>query len=216
MASTTRDELLRRARELFNERGVEAVGPRDLARDLGLSPGNVSYHFARKQDLFTALMNELATRNAATVGDLAEAERLDALLQGYRRTFEAQYEYRGITRAVVALVESDPTVAAVHRVNAAARRAGLRRAFEAMVGRDLRPDTDDATVARLVAACSLTARFWTGEALLSFPDVPVDRVIDHYLALLAQVLWAPATDDGRARLEPFLAGVLIERSLGEG
>lgn len=215
MTETTRDALLRRARELFNEHGLEAVGPRDLARDLGLSPGNVSYHFPRKQDLVLALMDELASRNEATVGDLAGAADLADLLRRYRATFEAQYEYRGITRAIVPLVESDPAIAERHRAGAAARRAGLHRAFAAMVGRDLRPDTDRATLARLVASCSITARFWSGEALLSFPDVPVDRVIDHYVALLAHALWGPATSEGRAALAPFLAGVLTAESLGE-
>lgn len=215
MTETTRDALLRRARELFNEHGLEAVGPRDLARDLDLSPGNVSYHFPRKQDLVLALMDELASRNEATVGDLAEAVDLADLLRRYRATFEAQYEYRGITRAIVPLVESDPAIAERHRAGAAARRAGLHRAFAAMVGRDLRPDTDRTTLARLVASCSITARFWSGEALLSFPDVPVDRVIDHYVALLAHALWGPATDEGRAALGPFLAGVLTAESLGE-
>ncbi len=216
MTETTRDALLRRARELFNEHGLEGVGPRDLARDLGLSPGNVSYHFPRKQDLVLALMDELAGRNEATVGDLAGAADLADLLRRYRATFEAQYEYRGITRAIVPLVESDPAIAERHRAGAAARRAGLHRAFAAMVGRDLRPDTDRATLARLVASCSITARFWSGEALLSFPDVPVDRVIDHYVALLAHALWGPATEEGRAALAPFLAGVLETESLGEG
>lgn len=216
MAESTRDTLLRRARELFNERGVEAVGPRDLARDLGLSPGNVSYYFPRKQDLVLALMDDLSARNEATVGDLAEARDLAELLGRYRVTFETQYEYRGITRAIVPLVESDPAVAERHRASAAARRAGLHRAFAAMVGRDLRPETDRATLARLVASCSLTARFWSGEALLSFPNVPVDRVIDHYVALMAHALWGPATVTGRAAVAPFLTGALEDESLGEG
>ncbi len=42
MTPTTRQAILDRSRELFNEHGLESVGVRDLARDLGLSPGNVS------------------------------------------------------------------------------------------------------------------------------------------------------------------------------
>lgn len=214
-ASTTRDDLLRRARELFNEHGVDVVGPRELARDLGLSPGNVSYHFPRKQDLVAALSAELGERNAATLGDLAEAHDLADLLRRYRATFVNQYEYRGIVRAAVTLVETDPASAARILTTERERRQGLTRAFRAMVGPELRPDTDDASIARLVAVCSLIARFWLGETLLSFRDVPAARVIDHYLAMLAQALWSPATDAGRAALRPFLDGVLVARSLGE-
>jgi AcrR family transcriptional regulator len=43
-----------RGREVFNEPGVAAVGVREIARDLGLSPGNVSYHYPTKEALLLA------------------------------------------------------------------------------------------------------------------------------------------------------------------
>ena len=214
MPSTTRDNLLDRARELFNERGLEAVGVRDLARDLGLSPGNVSYWFAKKQDLVEALMEQLAERNARTVRDLGDAADLADLLARHRETFVAQYDYRFLGRAVVHLLETYPDLAARYRATEIERRRGLTTALSAMVGHDLRADTDERTLARIVATFTLTARFWLGEVRLSFDDAAPDRVIDHYLAVLAHALWPPATPRGRRSLSPFLDGVLTAETLG--
>jgi AcrR family transcriptional regulator len=65
--SDTRQRILDTARELFNERGLHRVGVRDIARAAGISPGNLGYHFATKDDLVAALIIELHQLNARTV-----------------------------------------------------------------------------------------------------------------------------------------------------
>ncbi len=212
---TTRDTLLYRALELFNTHGLESVGVRDLARDLDLSPGNVSYYFAKKEDLVRALMAELAVRNDRAVADLADSPTLVALLERYRRTFEAQYDYRFLSRSIVQVVDHYPDLGARYARVDLERRRGLTRALRAMIGRDLRADTDAETIARVVGTCTLTARFWLSEMRLSYRDVPVPLVIDHYLAVISQGLWGPATPRARSSLTPLLAGVLVAATTGE-
>lgn len=63
----TRQRILDTARALFNERGVHRVAVRDLARALGLSPGNLAYHFRTKDDLVSALAMELHELDARTI-----------------------------------------------------------------------------------------------------------------------------------------------------
>ena len=41
----TREKILARALELYNEHGVEYVGVRELAKDLNLKGGNITYYF---------------------------------------------------------------------------------------------------------------------------------------------------------------------------
>src|SRR6186997_2413830 len=78
----TARRILDHARQAFNERGVAAVGIREIARDLGLSPGNVSYHFATKDALLAALVLEAHAQNNAQIAasrgplDFAEVDRM--------------------------------------------------------------------------------------------------------------------------------------------
>lgn len=49
-------DILSAARSLFNRQGYASVTMRQIADSVGISPGNLTYHFARKQDIVTALM----------------------------------------------------------------------------------------------------------------------------------------------------------------
>lgn len=59
MGNDTRNEILEAALELYNRQGIEQVGTRDIARKIGISPGNLTYHFPTRNDIFHALMGRL-------------------------------------------------------------------------------------------------------------------------------------------------------------
>jgi AcrR family transcriptional regulator len=52
----TRSEILRVALELFTERGFEGASIRDLAEALGMTKSSLYYHFASKDAILAALM----------------------------------------------------------------------------------------------------------------------------------------------------------------
>jgi AcrR family transcriptional regulator len=58
----TRDKILKTALMLFNERGEAHVSLGQIATRLGISEGNLWYHFRTKDDLVTALFAELEAR----------------------------------------------------------------------------------------------------------------------------------------------------------
>ena len=55
---STREQLLVCARRMFNEQGYSNVTMRMLADELDIGVGNVTYYFAHKQDIVTALMED--------------------------------------------------------------------------------------------------------------------------------------------------------------
>lgn len=57
MKSNIKDEILQTAKLLFNQQGYEAVSMRDIARAVGISVGNLTYHFPRKADILLALLS---------------------------------------------------------------------------------------------------------------------------------------------------------------
>ena len=58
MKRETRKEILEMSRMLFNERGFNDVSIRDIATALGISNGNLTYHFKRKEEIVEALLAE--------------------------------------------------------------------------------------------------------------------------------------------------------------
>ena len=58
MRRNTRQNILDAARKLFNEYGYNSVSLRDIANDAGISKGNLTYHFSKKEEIMEALISE--------------------------------------------------------------------------------------------------------------------------------------------------------------
>jgi AcrR family transcriptional regulator len=203
-SGATAGKILEHARRAFNERGVISVGIREIARDLGLSPGNVSYHFATKEALITALVERVHRQNnaAVTTPDRLDFTQLDAILRGIMRR---DLENAWLLRDYVGLMLAFPPLREIHDRMQPVRESRV-----------------DAIVARLVAARLLDRRraeralpqlriqlltqimFWLPAALCAAPDRdPAARLDAHLKAALA-VFLPHCTITGRRGLDAVL------------
>lgn len=51
----TKDKIINRAIELYNEKGFSNVSSRDIAQELGMSHGNLEYHYKNKEEILHAI-----------------------------------------------------------------------------------------------------------------------------------------------------------------
>jgi AcrR family transcriptional regulator len=58
MKRDTRKEILSAAKKLFNEHGYNAVSVQDIAGALGISKGNLTYYFKKKEHIVEAIIAE--------------------------------------------------------------------------------------------------------------------------------------------------------------
>jgi AcrR family transcriptional regulator len=118
MAKTaqTRARILDAALALFNERGTGAVSTNHIAAAAGLSPGNLYYHFADKQQIIRALHDRYAAAHEAMWGTGGGQDAsLARLRENLARSMELAWEYRFLERELVALLRADRQLAAAHR-----------------------------------------------------------------------------------------------------
>lgn len=108
----TRDRIVEASLELFNAQGERSVTTNHIAAHLGISPGNLYYHFRNKQMIIAELFEQYEARVEAflhvpqdrsmTVED--KAFYLEALLA-------AMWHYRFLHRDLEHLLESDAALA---------------------------------------------------------------------------------------------------------
>lgn len=58
MKRNTKQEILQKAKEMFNEQGFNIVSTRDIAGALGISKGNLSYYFKKKEEIVEAILEQ--------------------------------------------------------------------------------------------------------------------------------------------------------------
>lgn len=58
MIRDTRQTILDTAKKMFNERGYNNVSTRDIAEVLGISKGNLTYYFKKKEEIIEAILDE--------------------------------------------------------------------------------------------------------------------------------------------------------------
>ena len=120
---TTKELIRNTARELFNERGYRAVSMRNIADALGISVGNLTYHYPHKDLLMEDIMNaELGTLPAAPEPGLSGLNRLlERMLESF---FETPFYFND-----PALYSSVPRLQARHAASVEALLGVLRDAI---------------------------------------------------------------------------------------
>ena len=95
---STRDRILETCRKLFNERGSNKVTTAEIAESVGISEGNLHYHFQRKDQIVEALFNRfvIALARAGSTSGFHTA-RHRRYLEGW---FETMWEWRLFYTAV--------------------------------------------------------------------------------------------------------------------
>jgi AcrR family transcriptional regulator len=202
----TAHRILEHARHAFNERGVTAVGIREIARDLNLSPGNVSYHFATKEDLVLALIEEMHGENNAVFAPNDgphDFVQLDASIRAVmRRDLDNRWLMRDAVGLLIVLPALRPLQKRMHR----ARLVRVDAIVERLTGAkllDARKIEGRLTILRQQIVTQLF--FWIPSAIVAAPDRdPAASLDDHARAVLA--LFSDfCTPLGRRQLEGLLA-----------
>ena len=119
----TKTRILDAALALFNEQGTANVTTNHIAEALGMSPGNLYYHYRNKAEivrgLFARIQGEWATNYAVPPATMPSIPMMEAMLAG---NFDIQARYRFFFRDLTLLLNADPELKAAYQAN---REAGL-------------------------------------------------------------------------------------------
>jgi AcrR family transcriptional regulator len=199
----SRGKIIDKALELFNEKGVEYVGMRELATALGMRIGNITYYFPTKDHLVFSLSEQYSASNSV----IHESHPV-ATLYDFLKKSELLYgnglRYRSLVLSMVHLMEQNPMIAQQYEEVKERRRKGLEQNMKTLLkNKYLSPRTAD-PLWFLVSANSLINRFWMSEAALSGKRHTVENQMNRYLKLLALLFKPYATNKGVKDIRLFL------------
>jgi len=121
------------ALELFNRPGGASVTTNHIAAHLGISPGNLYYHFRNREEIvraiFPRIVNEGLAATAVPSGPLAAAEFGARHLQGLRTLWGYRFFFRDLNQ----LLARDPALALAYREYQDRLGAQFRGLFERLI-----------------------------------------------------------------------------------
>ncbi len=185
----TPERILTAALDLFNQSGTSVVSTNHIADALGMSPGNLYYHFRHKEEIISALFeqqfaqaDQLYTLPADRLPTLADLQQL------VRATFALSWNFRFIYRELIALLRRDPALQARWVAVRARGFAGFHELVAQFVSAGvLRDPADPAVVTRLAELCWLISEFWLASIEVSGQAVD-SAEMERGVALMMQVL----------------------------
>ena len=143
----TRDRIVDSAIVLFNEHGVSAVTTNHVAEHADISPGNLYYHFANKEEIlreaFERVNNEadaIWTAPSGQAPPMAEVGAFHRMLVGNLELF-AKYAF--LARDLPALLRADPVLRERHTEISQRRTRQLEDVLRPFIKAGLLHDLDD-------------------------------------------------------------------------
>lgn len=198
-AARRRADILRTARRLFAEEGIGPVTPGRIAKEAGISPGNLYYWFGSRTEIVHELFAQwIADSGLPDLGQDPSPDPADILALLWGR-IPAQHrineDYAFFQRELLPLLNAEPALAAEYRRNHAARVDLLVELTEQVIAAGLlRPPRPPATVRELVEVLWLVA-----ETAGPFARATGDGGLD--ATRLARAVIGPSlTDAGRRAL----------------
>lgn len=191
----TKDQIISESLRLINAQGLESTGVREIARALNISPGNLSYYFARKEDIIQYHLDKLKHEvEVLQKVYLEEEEDLFRFLEFLKDGMSRQYDYRGL----------------FHQDSAVLLTPLLEQVEKSIInfGRSGHLQLSDEDSNFLVEVVSFHLRFWLNGISLDMDIEGKDQLIRSYLLTFVKLLLLFASPNGRISLLRFKAGFM--------
>ncbi len=205
----TREKILDRALEMFNERGIEYVGLRELAAVLDMRVSNITYYFPTKDDLVFQLSQELSLKNSEIIIDDKDISMTDFLVM-LQKVFDNHYKFRCLLRSFVHIMTQNKQVLASFKKTQTKRQATLSSNIHTLVKAGYIKVGNEEELNFLVSALAIISRYWISEAAVFGQHLSKEQQVNQNLVMVTNLFMPYASPKAKKEMEAFRIEVLAE------
>jgi AcrR family transcriptional regulator len=192
----TRARILDAALVLFNADGSHAVSTRHIAARLEISPGNLYYHFANKEEIILCLYQRMELQLESILAPrTGEAQTFDTVLQYLDDIFGHLWEFRFFYRDVNSLLREVPGLKERYRDLSERVRIRSRAIFDSMVAAGWMDATPDQLDLLTTNAWIVLTQWFTHRQVVerrrTIQSSDIREGIRHFVALFSPLLRSP-------------------------
>jgi AcrR family transcriptional regulator len=193
----TKEKILTKALELFNLHGISTVSSRTISEELGISYGNLTYHFPKKDDIILALyLNMQEEIDELFVKIRQEIMQLDFMLRNLRVLLEVFHKYKFIFLGFARMNRKFEEIRQ-HAIRQNERRKNLLNeiaAFLIQIGY-LKEEKMPGHYEMVIHGLLVIFNSWIADAEF-FYHGPKEKKIDYYLEMFYAMVRPSLTKEG--------------------
>lgn len=200
----TKEKILEVARRQFNELGTDAVTVRSIAQEIGISHGNLCYHFPNTDAIILALYRKVVAEMDEQAQYALEAtSELERMLQIGERSFRILYHYKFLMLDFVRIMRRIPQIEQSYRALVKLRQQQFEQVFQAMVHKGwLIPEPVAGHYADLATRLLILGDGWIPHAEFHFAGT-AEAAVAHYARLFISELVPLLTDKGLRQFKKY-------------
>ncbi len=193
----TKEKILETARILFNTHGISAISSKSIAEEMGISYGNLCYHFPKKDDIILQLYLNMQKNVEQQFKNIKEEViNLEFMLSRLKILFEEIYKYKfiylGITKVVRhfdhikkhAQDQFDQRWNILDTISGFLITNGYMKAFKDSRQKDM-----------LIHALLMVSNSWISDAEVFYKGKDADK-IDYYMQVFFNLVRPTLTEKG--------------------
>ena len=148
---------------MFNQKGTSSISTNHIAKELGISTGNLYYHFKNKEEIIRAILEKMIQEwdivwHVPVSNWQPTLEDLKSII---RCSFQLEWKYRFFYRELIVLMKMDPKLKDRHKQIQVQRMTEQKKFFQYFIETGvLRIPKDQLQVDALLTISWILSNYW--------------------------------------------------------
>jgi AcrR family transcriptional regulator len=192
----TKHKILIKSLKLFNTTGISNVSLRNIADEVGISVGNLQYHFKKREDIIEALYFQLVAK-IDNVFVISTDDLLKSFLNISIEIYKILYEYNFFLLDFVAITRRNQKIKSHYSELSKRREIESLKVIDVLIKNGLfREELLKNEYRCLFKRIEVISNFWFSSILIQ-ADVLSKESIQEYSILISQSIYPYLTDEGK-------------------
>ncbi len=194
----TKEIILNTSLELFNSLGLSKVTLRTIANKMGISQGNLNYHFKKREDIIEALYFQLVSNIDKSMLNLQQSKDVLQLMLDISQTIMSNfYKYRFFLLDFVQIMRENKKIKKHYAELTTQREQQFSMLFNLLIKNDLmRKEVLPNEYKYLYKRIQILGDFWISDAEIIHTKT-TKKTIAMYSEILTQAIYPYLTAKGQ-------------------
>ncbi len=200
----TREKILWRALDLFNEKGVDTVSSKQISDELGISYGNLCYHYPRKDDIIMQLYLKFQQElDDQFIEMQQQGFEIEMMLESLRKMLEMFYKYKFISLGFTSIVRRFPRIRKSALENFEKRKLVMRQVVDFLIAQGFAKfERIEGHYDNIIHLTQIMLNSWISDSE-TFYDGKQEKKVDYYLEIFYSFMRPHLTSSGVDAFEKY-------------